>query len=68
MQKVQPASFADLSYREKKEQTRREKFLAEMDAILPWKRLLGQIERRYPKGHRGRLPVGVERMLRIYFM
>ena len=68
MQKVQPASFADLSYREKKKQTRREKFLAEMDAILPWKRLLGQIERRYPKGRRGRPPVGVERMLRIYFM
>ena len=63
MQKPQPASFADLSYREKKKQTR-----AEMDAILPWKRLLGQIERCYPKSRRGRPPVGVERMFRIYFM
>ena len=67
MQKVRPASFADLSHGEKK-QTRREKFLAEMDAVLPWKRLPGQIERRYPEGRGGGPPVGVERMLRIHFM
>lgn len=63
-----PASFADLSHTEKKRQTRREKFLAEMDTILPWKMLLGQTEQHYPKVRRGRPPVGVERMLRIYFM
>ena len=68
MQKVQPASFADLSYREKKKQTRREKFLAQMNAILPWDKLLEPIERSYPKGRRGRPPVGVERMFRIYLM
>ena len=49
MQKVQPASFADLLYREKKKQTRREKFLAQMDVICRgrscWSRLSEAIPR-----------------------
>lgn len=55
-------------YRKKRMQTHREKFLADMDSILPWKRLLKPIERNYPKGRRGCPPVGVERMFHIYFM
>ncbi len=48
--------------------TRRERFLAEMDAVIPWKRLVALIEPRYPKAGRGRQPLGLEKMLRIYFV
>ena len=48
--------------------TRREKFLAEMNWVVPWKELAELIEPFYPKATSagGRPPVGVERMLRIH--
>ena len=61
-------SFSDLAYRTKKKQTRRERFLKEMDAVLPWELLLKPIEKKYPKPGNGRRPIGAEVMLRIYFM
>jgi len=48
--------------------TRREKFLAEMDRAVPWKDLCAVIEPVYPKAGNGRPPIGLERMLRIYFL
>jgi IS5 family transposase len=39
-----------------------------MERVVPWARLLALIEPRYPKGQRGRPPIGLERMLRIYFL
>jgi len=48
--------------------TRRERFLAEMDAVIPWTRLLALIEPHYPKAGNGRQPLGLEKMLRIYFL
>ena len=48
--------------------TRRERFLAEMDAVIPWSRLIGLIEPHYPKAGQGRQPLGLEKMLRIYFL
>jgi IS5 family transposase len=48
--------------------TRRERFLAEMDAVIPWERLLALIEPHYPKAGQGTQPLPMERMLRIYFM
>jgi IS5 family transposase len=48
--------------------TRRERFLAEMDAVIPWTRLLGLIAPHYPKAGNGRQPLGMEKMLRIYFL
>jgi len=48
--------------------TRRERFLAEMDAVIPWTRLLGLIAPHYPKAGHGRQPLGMEKMLRIYFL
>src|SRR6266700_5165574 len=48
--------------------TRRAQFLAEMDRVVPWKELCALIEPAYSKGATGRPPVGVERMLRIYFL
>ena len=48
--------------------TRRECFLAEMEAVVPWAEFCRLIEPFYPKAGNGRRPVGVERMLRIYFL
>src|ERR1700736_6349152 len=48
--------------------TRRATFLAEMERVVPWPALCGLIEPFYPKAGNGRPPVGVERMLRIYFL
>jgi hypothetical protein len=48
--------------------TRRAAFLAEMERVVPWLALCGLIEPVYPKVDNGRPPVGVERMLRIYFL
>ena len=63
------ASFSDLEYTNKKRRTRRELFLAEMETVVPWRELLGVIEPHYPRaGGRGRPPVGLAAMLRIYFL
>jgi IS5 family transposase len=61
-------SFAQSEYAGKKKVTRREKFLGEMERVVPWKRLVALIQPHYPTGRRGRPPVGLERMLRIYFL
>ncbi len=61
-------SFAAGEYAGKKKQTRRDRFLSEMESAVPWSRLVSLIEPYYPRGKRGRPPVGVERMLRIYFL
>jgi IS5 family transposase len=61
-------SFASLAYDHKKKQTRRERFLQEMDKVIPWKELIPIIERHYPKAGDGRQPMPLEMMLRIYFM
>jgi len=60
-------SFASAEYALKKKRTRREKFLGEMERIVPWKRLIGVIEPLYPtSGRVGRRPIGVAKMLRMY--
>src|SRR5574337_192580 len=61
-------SFGDLDLRRKRKPTRREKFLAEMDQVVPWDRLLGLIEPHYPKGGNGRPPYPLATMLRIHLM
>lgn len=61
-------SFSAGEYAGKKKQTRRERFLCEMERIVPWRQLLEVIEPHYPSGKRGRPPIGMERMLRIYFL
>jgi IS5 family transposase len=60
--------FAEAEIAGKKRVTRRQRFLAEMEKVVPWQRLLSAIEPHYPKGARGRPPIGLERMLRIYFL
>jgi IS5 family transposase len=61
-------SFASLGYENKKKKTRREKFLEEMDQVIPWAELIRVVEEHYPKAGNGRQPMPLERMLRIYFM
>jgi IS5 family transposase len=61
-------SFAQAEYASKKKQTRRDKFLGEMELAVPWARLMERLKPLYPKGERGRKPIGLERMLRIYFL
>jgi len=61
-------TFAALAWQGKGKVTRRERFLAEMDAVIPWRRLLALIEPHYPKAGNGRQPLGLEKMLRIYFL
>jgi IS5 family transposase len=48
--------------------TRRTIPLEEMEQVVPWRELCALVEPRYPKPGKGRPPVGVERMLRIYFL
>ena len=61
-------TFASMAWQAKGKVTRRERFLAEMDAVIPWTRLLGLIAPHYPKAGNGRQPLGMEKMLRIYFL
>jgi len=61
-------SFTHAEFAAKKKTTRREKFLTRMEEVIPWKQLLAVIEPHYPKGERGRPPIGLERMLRVYFL
>ena len=48
--------------------TRRDQFLATMERIVPWDELCRVIEPYYPKAGNGRPPVGLARMLRMYFV
>ena len=61
-------NFAMLAYQNKKVVTKREAFLKEMEQVVPWKRLLNLIEPHYPKKGKGRPPIPMETMLRIYFL
>jgi IS5 family transposase len=65
---MQQTTFASVAWEKKGKITRRERFLAEMDAVIPWSRLLALIEPHYPKAGNGTQPKPMEQMLRIYFM
>jgi len=61
-------SFADIEQSAKTRVTKREKFLSDMEAIVPFKRWVTMIEPYYPKGERGRPVKGIEKMLRMYLL
>jgi len=65
---MQQKSLSSLGFDRARKQTRRERFLAEMEIVVPWAALSALIEPHYPSGERGRPPIGIERMLRIYFL
>jgi IS5 family transposase len=67
MKRAQP-TLASTGFEKYTKTTRRAQFLAEMDRVVPWRELCARIAPVYPKAGNGRPPVGVERMLRMYFL
>ena len=65
---MKQTSLSMTGYFDKSKRTRREVFLAEMERVVPWGELCALIEPFYPKAGNGRPPIGLERMLRIYFL
>lgn len=61
-------TFADAVYASKTRVTRRAQFLTEMDAVIPWGRLEALIAPYYPTAGRGRRPMPLRTMLRVYFL
>jgi len=61
-------TFTDIEYSLRKKKTKREEFLEIMDEIIPWEEWVSVIKPYYPKGKRGRPPMGIEKMLRMYLL
>ncbi len=61
-------TFAAGDFERFRKPTRRGQFLLEMNKMVPWKELCKRIEPFYPRVGNGRPPVGLEWMLRIYFL
>ncbi len=59
-------TLANNGFDKHRKMTRREQFLQQMDELVPWSRLVALVEPYYPTGERGRPPIGLERMLRLY--
>ena len=59
---------AQASFEKYGRKSKREQFLDEMEQVVPWAELQALIEPHYPKGENGRPPVGLEIMLRVYFL
>ena len=69
MKQMTSAAAADQSgFERHRKPTRRDAFLAEMQTLVPWSRLVALIEPHYPKAGNGRPPIGLERMLRIHLL
>ena len=62
------AADCNEQYEKYRKPTRRDAFLAAMEKLVPWAALCGVIEPHYPKAGNGRPPIGLERMLRMYFV
>jgi IS5 family transposase len=62
------AADQNAQYEQYRRPTKRDAFLATMEQIVPWAALCEVIEPHYPKAGNGRPPVGLERMLRMYFV
>jgi IS5 family transposase len=59
---------AQTSFEKYGRKSKREQFLDQMNEVVPWSRLLSLVEPHYPKAGNGRRPVGLEIMLRAYFV
>ena len=62
--------FSDYELTTAKKQTKREKFLSEMEVVVPWQALIDLIEPHYPKTSKkgGRPPYPLAVMLRIHLL
>ncbi len=61
-------TLASVPYDGKGRVTRRERFLGEMDAVIPWATLLALVGPHYAVAGRGRRPLPLATMLRVYFL
>lgn len=67
-QTLAAAADQEAGFEQYRRPTRRDVFLATMEEIVPWQQLCAVIEPHYPKPGNGRPPVGLQRMLRMYFV
>ena len=67
-QTLAAAADENAAFEQYRRPTKRDMFLATMEKIVPWAELSSVIEPHYPKAGNGRPPVGLERMLRMYFV
>jgi len=67
---IKQLGFGDYEQSTAKKRTKRERFLAEMEAVVPWKGLIDLIEPHYPRtsSKGGRPPYPLETMLRIHLL
>ena len=66
---MRQGTLSEAGFEKYRKRTRKEKFLEEMERIVPWGKLVEVIEPYYPKPEgAGRRPIGLERMLRIHFV
>ncbi len=66
---MRQGTLSEAGFEKYQKKTRKEKFLEEMERIVPWGKLVEVIEPYYPKPEgAGRRPIGLERMLRIHFV
>jgi IS5 family transposase len=68
MKPMKQTTLATAGFDKYAKTTRRAVFLSEMDKVVPWSALCKLIEPHYPKAGNGRPPIGLERMLRLYFL
>src|SRR5215469_7903960 len=61
-------TLSDIEYSRRKRTTKRDEFLRIMDTSIPWDEWVAYIVPYYPKGERGRPPMGIEKMLRMYLL
>ena len=61
-------TFSDMEYSNRKKKTKREEFLDAMEEIIPWSYWVEMISQYYFANKRGRKPIGIEIMLRMYLM
>jgi len=61
-------SFSDVEYAQRRRVPKREEFLKQMDAVVPWAEWVKVIEPHYYTNKRGRRAVPLETMLRMYLL
>ena len=61
-------TFSDIESASRRRTTKRDEFLRRMDGAVPWEALVELVKPHYYEGRRGRKPIGIERMLRMYFL
>lgn len=65
---MKQSTLATSGFEVHRKTTRKAEFLARMDKLVPWAEFCKVIEPHYPKAGNGRPPIGLERMLRMYFI